>query len=473
MRGVLLLLLLVLQLARRAGAPAAPSPKTLAQYDQVTAETGRGHATPYDPQGSLDAALLLSWLRETNTNTMNFLLYDTDGHQYLDMVRFLELTKDQAIDVWVTLIPPSETEGSFPKQPPAHSDCATCPRDMANPYGDSVHGIFCCNGTISGASCGVGVPVCCVFPGSGNGCQGVPRCGNNPHNQSLCEVSQCSVPADSPLTPWNETELVNSSLGFRGCNDYIGWAHILSRLAGQYPAVKVCNIDDYVVTLKLFTQSYSAAIRDALHGGGGGTMGSGSSVLGCVKFIPTFYYWTPTLGNVKNGFVLREYPWLNNVTDGALFYFQGVKAGQGLCQASSVCKADPHPPSSCKGAGGQAWACLWDTCAEASVPGGLLSEIADFEHAMPPGNELHVGLYFSGYGPEPCPAVPSVKYAAVALETALSSPAVSGAMVYLLTPPAQSCPNATDRGCVIRHAFGAAAASSSPGPSRSQCVAAQ
>ena len=28
------------------------------------------------------------------------------GHQYLDMVRFLELTKGDGIDVWVTLVPP-------------------------------------------------------------------------------------------------------------------------------------------------------------------------------------------------------------------------------------------------------------------------------------------------------------------------------------------------------------------------------
>lgn len=468
MRPPLLLLVLLAQLAE---APEAAR-KTLGQYDQVTAETGPEHATPYDPQGSLDTALLLSWLRETNTNTMNFLLYDTDGHQYLDMVRFLELTKDQAIAVWVTLIPPSETASSFPAQPPPHSDCATCPRDIGNPYGDAVHGIYCCNGTISGGSCGAGVPVCCIFPGSGSGCQGVPRCGNNTQNKTLCEVSQCSVPADSPLTAWNESELVNASLGFRGCNDYVGWGHILSRLAGQYPAVKACNIDDYVVSLKLFTQTYSAAIRDALHGGGGGgATGSGSSgTRGCVKFIPTFYYWTPNLGNIKSGFVLREYAWLNNVTDGALFYYQGVKAGQTMCRDSPVCKADPHPPSSCKGPGGQPWACLWNTCSEASVPGGLLSEIADFEHAMPPGNELHVGLYFSGYGPDPCRAVPSVKYAEVALETALASPAVSGAMVYLLTPPAQGCPSATDRGCVIRTAFGAAA-SSSPPPPRYQCLA--
>lgn len=52
---------------------------TLAQYDQVTAEVGSPPA--------LDVGLLVGWLKQTNTNTMNFLLWDTDGHQYKDMVR--------------------------------------------------------------------------------------------------------------------------------------------------------------------------------------------------------------------------------------------------------------------------------------------------------------------------------------------------------------------------------------------------
>jgi hypothetical protein len=191
----------------------------------------------------------------TNTNTMNFLLWDTDGHQYNDMVRFLEMTKDDTIDVWVTLIPPSETVTFFPSEPPAgSSDCAVCPHNIANAYGDKVHGIYCCNGTIAGDSCGAGVPVCCVLPGSNDGCQGVPRCGTNPQNTSLCEVSQCSVPADSPHTPFNESALVNASKGFRGCNDYVGWGKILSQLAGVFPAVKAVNIDDFIVSLDVFTR---------------------------------------------------------------------------------------------------------------------------------------------------------------------------------------------------------------------------
>ena len=70
---------------------------TLSQYDQVGAEVN----------GTLDVALLQQWLTETNANTMSFLLWDTDGHQYLDMVRFLQSSADfkvggHPIKVWVS-----------------------------------------------------------------------------------------------------------------------------------------------------------------------------------------------------------------------------------------------------------------------------------------------------------------------------------------------------------------------------------
>ena len=68
-----------LALAAHADAVARTQRPTLAQYDQVTAEVGSPPA--------LDVGLLVGWLKQTNTNTMNFLLWDTDGHQYKDMVR--------------------------------------------------------------------------------------------------------------------------------------------------------------------------------------------------------------------------------------------------------------------------------------------------------------------------------------------------------------------------------------------------
>ena len=101
------------------------------------------------------------------------------------------------------------------------------------------------------------------------------------------------------------------------------------------------------------------------------------------------------------------------------------------------------------------WACLWDTCAEASIPHGLPDEVSDFAAAMPAGHELHVGLYFSGYGAAPCRAVPSVEYGHDALTAALATTAVDGVMVYTFETPRGICPNATDRGCAVKDVFSA------------------
>jgi hypothetical protein len=249
------------------------------------------------------------------------------------------------------------------------------------------------------------------------------------------------VPADSPLTEFNETELVDPTLGYRGCNDYIGWGLIISRLASKYPSVKAVNIDDFGVDPgKFFTESYTAGIRDALHSG----QASGGPV---VKLVPTFYYDTDNgqPGGSKT-MVLTHFPWLIAVTDGALLYFQNRKGGQDVCATSPLCGADP--PRSY-------WACLWDTCAEASVARGLPSEIADFAAAMEgSGNELHVGLYFDGYGSEPGRATPSVGYDSGALASALANPAVSGVAVYTFQAPRGPCPNEGDRGCIVKSLFG-------------------
>jgi hypothetical protein len=258
-------------------------------------------------------------------------------------------------------------------------------------------------------------------------------------NQTICgSASQCSIAADSPLTGFNETSLVNGSIGYKGCNDYVGWGKIINKLAAQYPNVQAVNMDDFAVSLTTdFTEQHAGAIRDALHGDGSTPV---------VKFIPTFYYDT---NNGEPGgsteFILNQYPWVGNVTDGVLFYFQNRKGGQDVCRNSQECGKNPSKSY---------WACLWDTCAEASLPTGLASEVADFAAAMPDGHELHVGLYFSGYGAGPTKATPSATYAHDALKEVLETKQVSGATVYTLKRPHAACPDRADEGCIVQEIFG-------------------
>ena len=80
MGGSVLAALLCAGVGVAAGSQGLAGRKTLSQYDQVGAEVN----------GTLDIALLQRYLTETHSNTFSFLRWDTDGHQYLDMVRFLD-----------------------------------------------------------------------------------------------------------------------------------------------------------------------------------------------------------------------------------------------------------------------------------------------------------------------------------------------------------------------------------------------
>ena len=311
---------------------------------------------------------------------------------------------------------------------------------------------------------------CCLSPIPGaTGCEGVARCGTNPANKPACPpptrrvplsrrglappppgAERCSVPADSPLTTFNESSLVDSTKGWRGCDDYVGWGKILGKLAKQFPQLVALNIDDFSDNIpRIFNETSVPEIRKGLDGR--------------VALIPTHYY-----GGSKPGdFVLQAHPWLAHgpsSTDGALFYFRNDKEGQqqcghpssangGLCtpptEATTIIAdgdfSDPVPCTSC---------CLSGKRAEISLK-NIGSEIADFAKALPADHPLHIGLYFGGYSH--C-ATPSPDYDREALIAALSNPAVSGATIYTTEVPQVKCNGGgaavrADKGCIVKDVF--------------------
>jgi hypothetical protein len=438
--------------------PKRMPPLTLAQYDQVSAEVN----------GTLNVTRLQQWMTVTNANTHSFLLWDTDGHQYLDMVRFLDASADFAVNgqllrVWVTLIPPSESIPVGPSPPPRPPGCVRCPASHPHPYGVRSGGGFCCPRPSPDREHCPGEDECCLSPISGaTGCEGVRRCGVNPTNKTVCPpapaaqpsaevadaVERCSVVADSPLTDFNETAMVDRAKGYMGCNDYVGWARILSKLATKYPQLVAVNIDDFSSNVpRVFNEISVAEIHKSLAGN--------------LALIPTHYYGS------KHEFVLRQHPWLAGATDGVLFYFRNDKKGQqqcgqpsaahgGLCtpptasaSAMAAADADATPCTSC---------CLSGVRAELSLP-NIDDEIADFARALPASHSLHIGIYFSGYSH--C-ATPSPTYDRQALMRALSNPAVRGATIYTTEVPAgggggaEGCEGvtaATDKGCIVADVF--------------------
>ena len=348
----------------------APPRMTLSQY----ASPPRNAAT-----GRMDIPRLLAMLNDTHANTYNVELYDTDGGNYLDLVRLLDAVNGTVptLRVWATLIPPSEA---------------------------------------------VGTP-----------------------------LQRCSVPADSPLTPFDDTAFFNRSAGNGGCTDYAGWAALLGALGARYPGVlEAVNVDDFTANLHTFDADMCTQIRRLLTPGG-------------VSFIPTHYY-----GHGAADFYLRAVPWLANATDGVLFYWRNDRAGQAECNVTSpACNVSAFPQCSMP--------CLSGGCADASLP-NLATELADFAAAVPAGHPLHVGVYFSRY--HGC-GDPGPSYDRASLRTALAHPRVAGATIYIMQHPgggrpppsgvtvAQYCADpvhADDKGCIVRAAFGEAAAALPPPP---------
>lgn len=246
---------------------------------------------------------------------------------------------------------------------------------------------------------------------------------------------RCSIPADSPLTPWNDTAFFNASKGPHGCMDYVGWGRALARLRGMFPALYAANIDDFgTITNQYynFPEAYIREIRAALNAGG-------------VRFVPTVYYRPDRLAP----FVLDRFPWLVNGTDGFLFYFRNDKQGPKACAVN--CSATP--PSTCYET------CLWGVCAERSVP-NLAGEVGDFTAALRnTSQQVFLGVYFSEYSS--CPPGPSVRYDYEVLHDAVVGPLrsqLAGAMVYTVVyPPQQPCVQhdgvPATKACVVQQVF--------------------
>ena len=140
-------------------------------------------------QHTYNITLLKQQLTETNANTMSWELWSSNEESYLYFVEFLEATKQfkvngQQLSVWLTLIPPSETEIWKNYTGCVHNASELCPAALPFPYGNSDAGWFCCGKPAPGNGCTT--HDCCSYPGSLEACQGADRCGSNSHNRPVC-----------------------------------------------------------------------------------------------------------------------------------------------------------------------------------------------------------------------------------------------------------------------------------------------
>jgi hypothetical protein len=213
------------------------------------------------------------------------------------------------------------------------------------------------------------------------------------HNKSR---ACCSVPANSPLTPFNETALFNQSMGYHGCNDYLAWSKLVGLLSVQFPALNYLNVDDLVWNSATFTP---AVVKEMVR-----------LVRPNARLVPVVYY-----AMLEAAAALP--------LDGMLYYFRNDKAGG--CPATCA----PARLHNCS----RSWptqGCLGGRCAELTV-GNVAGEIADVRAAIKPDMPIHVGVYVSAHQPGGfnCSS-PSADYGRLVLEAALVLPEISGVMAY-------------------------------------------
>lgn len=306
-----------------------------------------------DDRTPADLATLESWLVETHANTYSFLLWDTTGQDYLDLVALLVRTQDFCVDdrqlrIWVTLIPPTE-----------HAS------------------------------------------------------------------GRCSIPVDSPLTPFDDTSFFAAGGGEASCEDYVGWADLLAHLAELFPHLVGVTVDDATHNLDTaLTPEVIAAMESRMH-----------ARAPWMSLVPTFYYQQAGVPSAT------RWPDVGLTLDSILFYFRNERQGEGPCSACAT-------PGACTGA------CLASTCAEATVANAP-GEIAELAGMLAPDRALQVGVYFTGHSA--C-GEPSVRYDHDLLQTALAQPRVEGAHVYTTHHPSVACTDATaltDKGCAVASVFAA------------------
>ncbi|HEY3450359.1 MAG TPA: VCBS repeat-containing protein [Myxococcales bacterium] len=256
----------------------------------------------------------------------------------------------------------------------------------------------------------------------------IPRTESAAHDAGF--GLKCSVPADSPLTAWDEKTLFDPSLGNGGCLDFRGWGKALGRLAAQYPQLVAVNIDDFThnvgwSSIEIHPDTIAAMTAEM------------RSQAPWLALAPTFYY------REGGAFVLDSWPDVGLALDSILFYFRNEKQGVGPC-ASAACGVPA--PAKCTGA------CLAGTCAEATVANAP-GEIADMAQGLPGARRLQFGVYASSHST--C-GQPSAAYVENLLETVLTDPLVEGASVYVFQHPSGACSSpTTDRGCAVQKEYGA------------------
>ena len=140
--------------------------------------------------------------------------------------------------------PPGPPPAPAEPLPPANSTgCAKCPASHAYGYGNADAGGFCCSVPTTGDNQHCPGELCCLTPGSKEGCQNAKRCGSNPTNATACvqDPAKEHGGGSNRYAKGNATYCYGGT--FDGCDEYMAeqalafaaWAAEDDRVAGFAP----------------------------------------------------------------------------------------------------------------------------------------------------------------------------------------------------------------------------------------------
>jgi hypothetical protein len=227
--------------------------------------------------------------------------------------------------------------------------------------------------------------------------------GLNPPTEAVVpgaslRTGDCNIPTDSPLTPFNETEI------FAGSNytAYDRWGSLVGQLAAWAPHLVALDIDDFTSNI------------------GHGHIFTGDNVAVITSNMREHAPWVSLASVVYVEFTaLPDLPYM---LDAPVFFFRNAVQGAGPCTAAS-CVWGPHDKE-------HTGSCLAGPCCEPTTF-NLASEVATLTSGMPPGRRIIVGYYATGHSSS---GQPSPRYVSRLLQTAATQPGVDGIMTCALAP---------------------------------------
>ena len=247
---------------------------------------------------------------------------------------------------------------------------------------------------------------------------------------SEAKPTGCKPPPDSPLTPFNETELWDGA----AYANYTLWGDLAGRLGQLYPHLVAVDIDDFSsnVVTGAFDGNYVAKITS--------NMRARSPWLALSSVLYSNF---------------SSFPDLALMLDAPVFFFRNAMEGAQTCAPSS-CPWGPHARS-------HSGSCLAGVCSEPTTFNAPL-EVAQVVAGMPPSRTIITGYYATGHSSS---GQPTARYVSRLLQTLAVQDRVGGVMTYCAKAALAPCEapplfgnntNATlqhSLGCIVQRAYGA------------------